>query len=484
VSKPNLIVIMTDQQRWDTIRALGHGHMHTPHMDALCGKGVVFRQAVCNGATCIASRASLFTGLYPHNTGVYQFNRWAQHRSWMHDLSDSGYYCVNIGKMHVSPRDDAYGFDERVIVENPSGRASLNGGPEDDWGRQLSLHGITGIGERHLNDPDWHKRLQCVPWEHDEALQKDVFIGNSALAWIDRHRPQSPVFLQIGFTGPHEPYDPLPRHLDLYKDVEIPEPAVRDGDLDGKPPQHKAHQEFFATAHSEARVPLTDASVEEIREMRRHYFASITTIDEKLGQIMEALEAKGYLENAVVVFTADHGDMLGDHRLAYKWLMYEGSVRVPIIVWDTRKKRTGESDALASLIDIGPTLLAAAGLEVPGYLEGRDLLGDEPAPEYVFCEDNYLTMVRGERYKLVYYTEQEDIGELYDLQNDPHEFVNLFDDPAHSAIKAQMKEALLHWLLRSNYLSSGFHVGFDSKPRVRPGYGPCLRPAGRPKEEK
>ena len=121
--KPNIILIMTDQQRVDTIAAWGNDHMTTPAMDRLAAAGTSFRQAFCPGATCVASRAAIFTGMYPHTTGTYSFNSWAEHRNWVQDLADGGYFCINIGKMHFTPRDVAGGFHERVIVENPTSRA-------------------------------------------------------------------------------------------------------------------------------------------------------------------------------------------------------------------------------------------------------------------------------------------------------------------------------------------------------------------------
>ncbi len=129
-SKPNIVLIMTDQQRADTIGEWGMEHMITPALDRMARAGVSFTQAYCPGATCVASRAAMFTGMYPHNTGVYSFDRWADHRSWVHILSENGYRCVNIGKMHFSPRDVDGGFDERVVVENPTNMAHANGRPD------------------------------------------------------------------------------------------------------------------------------------------------------------------------------------------------------------------------------------------------------------------------------------------------------------------------------------------------------------------
>ncbi len=482
--RPNIIVIMTDQQRADTIHALGYDHMITPGMDRLVQNGIAFRQCFACGATCIASRAAMFTGMYPHNTGVYTFNRWAHQRTWVHDLRDHGYHCINIGKMHIAPRDNTLAFHERIIVENPSSNFLRNGRVDDDWGRYLSIHGAKRPLNRHETDPEWRKKYQGVPWHLDEHLHSDVFIGNSALSWIFRHEQDTPVFLQIGFTGPHEPYDPLPRHLARYNGNPLPLPIKREGELETKPRQHRAHQRFCNLHDHDAQIAMPEATVDDILEMRRHYYAKITTVDEKINQILDALDQKGYLENALVIFTSDHGDMVGDHQMAYKWLMYDSIVNVPLIIWDTRSGPSGECTDLVSHIDIGPSILNAAGIPVPSYFEGHSLMGyvngkSGSVRHAVFCEDNYLTMVRTQHHKLVYYTFQEDEGELYDLVEDPHEFTNLFDVSSYEEMKQFMLTHLRDWILRSNYSTAGYKNHQPNSPRLWPSESPYLHPGYR-----
>jgi arylsulfatase A-like enzyme len=262
----------------------------------------------------------------------------------------------------------------------------------------------------------------------------------------------------------------LPRHLSSYQGRDLPRPAWREGELVDKPPQHEAHAAFNRITDHESTIDLSDATEDEIVEMRRHYFAKVSTIDEKIGEVLEALEAAGYLDDALVVFTSDHGDMLGDHRLPYKWLMYDPVVHVPLIIWDT-SGRFGrvETDGLVSHVDLGPTLLAAAGLTAPGYLEGQSLL--DPAREQreaVFCEDNYLTMVRTARWKYVHYAFDEGVGELYDLEADPHELTNLFARSETAEVLAEMRLTLLRWLARSTYRTSTARNRAGPSSRVWP----------------
>ncbi len=468
---PNIILIMTDQQRFDTLAAWGYDHMVTPNMDRLVANGLSFRQAYCPGATCIASRAAIFTGMYAHNTGTYSFHRWAHQRNWVQNLADAGYFCANIGKMHFSPRDVAGGFHERVIVENPTNMDRANGGSDDDWGRYLSLHGLERPNGRNQSDPDWLQKFQGVPWHYAERFHSDVFIGQSAVAWIENFQGNGPFFLEVGLTGPHEPWDPLPRHLDLYANKPLPGAVLREGELGDKPPQHLGQQHWHATTHHESQIDLRDASEADIAHMRRHYYAKITTVDEQIGRVLDALAARGWLEDSLIIFCSDHGELLGDHGLAYKWLMYDPIVHIPLIIQYPGTPQGWSTDDLVSLIDLGPTILEAAGLPVPAYFEGRSLMpylrdeaeATEPR-QYVYCEDNYQIMQRSATHKLVYYIGQE-AGELYDLLADPHELWNLWAVNEHAALKNDLLQQLLKWLASSTYFNAGY------KQQVGPNYG-------------
>ena len=474
--RPNIIVIMTDQQRADTIGAWGYDHMVTPHMDRLVAEGTSFRQAFCPGATCVASRAAIFTGMYPHTTGTYSFDHWGNQRNWVQDLADAGYWCVNFGKMHFSPRDIAGGFHERVIVENPTNKEVDNGRADDDWGRFLTHHGLTRPNDRNKSDSQWLQKYQGAPWHYEERFHSDVFIGDAALAWVERHGDNDkPFFLQLGFTGPHEPWDPLPRHLELYQGKEMPPRVYRQGELDEKPPQHETHKYMHANTDHESVIDMYTPTEADIARMRRHYYAKITTVDEKLGQVLAALEAKGHMENSLLIFCSDHGELLGDHTLAYKWLMYDPIVHVPLIVCDKRSGVTNSRcvDDLVSLLDLGPTVLEAAGVAVPTYMEGRSLLPYLAGPdtaitarEFVFCEDNYQIMMRSQTHKLVYYIGQEQ-GEYYDLQTDPHELYNLWDESSRQQEKQILQLRLLEWLATSTYYNAGYRQTRNRHYRMR-----------------
>lgn len=441
--------------------------MITPNLDAMAQHGVSFTHAFCPGATCISSRAAIFTGMYPHTTGVYSFNQWCHHATWVQDLANSGYHCVNLGKMHCAPHTADAGFHERQIVENKTTQAfERHNIPNDEWGKHLLLNGKNRPCNRRSEYEDWIDRHNAVEWEWDEDLHSDAFTGNMALGWLKTWNSDKPLFLEVGFPGPHEPYDPPKRFLDLYAAEDIPGPAYREGELADNPPQHQAHVDHFRyNKEQDAQIDLTNATDDEIREMRRHYCANVTLIDEKVGEIVSALEEKGMLENTVIIFTSDHGDSLGDHRVPYKWLMYDSITRVPFIVADYRREaQNKKTDDLVSLMDLGPTILNLADTPPPPYLEGRSLsahLTDSDLArgrDYVFCEDNYLVMIRSRTHKLVYYIGQS-YGELYDLQADPDELQNVWDDSAYADVKTELHLSLLDWFAASNYQNGGYKEG-------------------------
>jgi arylsulfatase A-like enzyme len=253
---------------------------------------------------------------------------------------------------------------------------------------------------------------------------------------------------------------------------------MREGELDEKPPQHQAHQEFHAATKHESQIDLRGASEADIVEMKRYYHAKITTVDEELGKVLTALEERDWLADSLLIFCSDHGELLGDHNLAYKWLMYDPIVHVPMIIRHPGSiEQPSEVHDLVSLMDIGPTILEAAGIDTPTYMEGRSLWpylrGEAIKPrEFVFCEDNYQIMMRNQTHKLVYYIGQAEEGELYDLQTDPHELYNLWHESEHQAVKNDLHLKLLDWLATSNYCNAGYKQNRARHYRLRwPGQG-------------
>ena len=472
--RPNIILIITDQQRYDTIRALGFPHMDTPNLDRLAKEGVAFTNGFITAPSCAPSRASLFTGYYPHTTGIFK-NADAWTRSWVELLADSGYHCVNIGKMHTMPFETPLGFHERYVVENKDrfleGRYYF-----DEWDKGLAARGLVKQQRAFYRQrEDYRERLGAFDWELPEDMHSDMFVGNMAAWWIDRYPKTEPLFLQIGFPGPHPPYDPISRYADPYLKRDLPLKAVTEEDVAGQPPPFRAMQAHNYEVDHDSVVHLMNPTHEQRHRQRAHYLANVTMIDEKVGQILEALDRNGYLENSVVMFSSDHGDCLGDHGHSQKWTMYDTITRVPLLVWAPGRFAGGRQVSdLYQLMDLGPTILELAGLQTPESFEAVSMLpaleGREDARgrEYVFAEHSrdgilqeteFMTMVRNREWKLVHFLD-EPFGQLFDLGNDPDEAHNLWDDPDYAHRKQALLDAMREWLVRSNYRTGEWQRGW------------------------
>ena len=460
----NVVIIKTDQQRSDTIAALGNPHMITPNLDRLVKESVTFTKAYCCAATCVASRAAFYTGMFAHNTGCYAFDEWSHHRSWLDEIKDAGYHTAAIGKVHHIPGTAMMGFKERIYTENfPEMRGGF-----DDYANYLKAEGQESPCKVLTQDGKWLEKCCADAFPLEEKYHVDQYVGRMATRWIEDYEGTDPFLLHIGFQGPHDPFDPPQRFLDLYADRDVPVPHFDKGGLEARPPQYARFMEasrnpnkfHLAPPYGVWAVDLQDKDEEDLKRMRRHYYAKITGIDEQVGKILDALEAQNLLEDTLLIFTSDHGENLGDHELMYKWLMTEQALNVPFLVRLPRTMRGGTLDhGLCTQMDVGPTVLTALGLEVPQRLDGKsnwkrwtdDDRGEVPAR--VYCEDNYMTMVREGNRKLIMYAGQE-FEEYFDLKSDPWEEHNRAADPECQQELLEMKAATLDWLMVSRYLGS------------------------------
>jgi len=462
--RPNIILIITDQQRYDTIAALGFPYMTTPTLDRLVNEGVSFTDCHVVAPSCAPSRASLFTGYYPHTTGILRnADRWEH--SWVELLAESGYYCVNIGKMHTFPYQTPLGFHERYVVENKDryleGRWFF-----DEWDKGLRARGLVKQQrELYRRRPDYRERLGAFEWELPEETHSDMFVGDLAVWWLNtKPQPDQPLFLQIGFPGPHPPYDPIYRYAEPYLQRDLPDPVVTEEDLASQPPPLQALRQHNTEVDHDSLVHLLHPTPEQVHRQRAYYFANVTMIDEKIGAILRALESRGYLDNAVVIFTSDHGDALCDHGHSQKWTMYDVITRVPLIVWAPGRFPGGHRvEALCQLMDVGPAVLELAGVETQETMEAESILpalcGDDfSGREYVYAEHGrdgilqgteFMTMVRTREWKLVHFL-GEDYGQLFHLSEDPGELHNLWDDPGAASAKGALLDELREWRIRSD----------------------------------
>ena len=321
--KPNIVFIITDQQRYDTIAAFGYPHVDTPNLDRLAREGVYLTSCFAAAASCVPARASLFTGYYPHTTGGASTTR---HGGIAGRDLGRRLDCVNTGR--GTPSRWA-GFHARMIVENKD-RSMAKRGRDfvDEWDKAIAKANFEkpGLPSYSLLN-DYADRLGAFEWPLPKELHADTFVGGLAIDWIGRKASGKPFFLQVGFPGPHPPYDPPAEEAEPYLDRDLGIRPVAAGDIESQPiPFQQLVRKHVEGDHDAVRHKV-DSTGEERHRQRAYYLANVTMIDREVGRILDALEAAGVLDDTIVVFTSDHGDMLGDHGHSQKWTMYEQVIR-------------------------------------------------------------------------------------------------------------------------------------------------------------
>ena len=482
--RPNIIFINTDQQRFDTINALGAEFMDTPNLDRLVEEGVSFTDSHVTAPSCAPSRASIFTGYYPHTTGIYKNgDEWTH--SWIENLSDSGYYTVNVGKMHTAPYDTKMGFDERYEVENkdrylapiPAGEPPLPGDKYylDEWDRALQARGLLKQQREFYRQwEDYEQRLGAFEWELPKDMHPDMFVGDFVSRWLDRMpKLDQPLFMEVGFPGPHPPYDPLLEYAEPYLERELPLPNPSLDELEGQPEPLKELREHNTKVDHDSVTHELDPDDSQLHRQRAYYYANISMIDEKIGEIMDSLEANGY-DDTIVIFASDHGEALGDHGHIQKWTMYDEVTRVPTIIWSPDRFNSHTVDELVSLFDLGPTILEMANLTPDETLEarsllpaieqdeswsGRDCVFSEHARDGILRGTALMTMIRTDDWKFVHFVDN-DTGQLFDLNQDPGETDNLWNNPDMDDVKSEFHERLLNWRLNSGLQTADWAAEF------------------------
>jgi choline-sulfatase len=444
---PNILLVMVDQLAASWLPAYGHGVVQAPHLTALARDGVVFDAAYCASPLCAPSRASLLSGRLPSHTRVY--DNAAEMRASLptvtHTLRSAGYATALAGKMHFVGPDQLHGFEERLTPDvYPAGM---------DW------------------TPDWRAPLgERLPWYHtmDSVLHPGVSAASMQVDYDDevcfhavralydhaRARPREPLFLVASFTSPHDPWELPPRWWDRYDPSAIPLPDVPSIPLEEADP-HSARLRAMCGTDAAA---LGD---EQIRRARHAYFAAISYVDDRIGTVLRALDESGLADDTVVVFTADHGEMLGERGLWFKMAFFEDSARVPLVVRapEGLARAGARVAAPVSLLDLAPTLLDVAG--VPGDAEARaDLDGASLAPllrgegperpgpvvaEYL-AEGVTAPMIMVRRASLKYVRCPGDPDQLFDLEADPRELRNLRADAGAADRLADLRaEADRRW---------------------------------------
>lgn len=427
LAQTHIILLVSDQHRSDALNCMGNPSVLSPNIDKLAQDGTLFLNGYSSTPSSTPARAGLLTGCSPWRHGMLGYGRVGN--QYQHEmpqmLSELNYYTFGIGKMHWHPQKALHGF--KTLLLDESGRAESPGFISDyrEW-LQLQAPGVnpdaTGIG--------WNDHGAGV-YQLDERLHPTAWTGETASELIRNYNQQQPLFLKVSFARPHSPYDPPQRLLDLYKDREIPAPYVGEWCGEWSRPLDPN------TAAKDA--PFGNFGDEYAQNSRRHYYASVTFIDEEVGKIVQALKEKGMYDNALICYVSDHGDMLGDHHHWRKTYPYEGSVHIPYIVkWPGKYQfeKGGKLPQPVELRDILPTFLEVAGSTVPTGIDGQSLirLMEGKSSEWrryidlehatCYSPDNYWCALTDGQIKYVWrlHSGKE---ELFDLVNDPRELRNV-----------------------------------------------------------
>lgn len=453
--KPNILWICTDQQRYDSIQALGNKHVHTPHIDKLAEEGVTFRRAYAQSPVCTPSRASFLTGRYPRTTRVtYNGNDDfpADEVLVTKMMADEGYDCGLVGKLHLSAAEGI--VEKRTNDGYTTFKWSQH--PHDDWpganDYQLWLKERGIEWDEHYHLGDWKNIFPKGEGGLPAEYQQTTWCAEEAIQFMEE-KTDKPWLLSVNMFDPHPPFDPPLAYRERFNVEDMPLPKWKDGEMDNKP---SIQQEDVKHGGQAGTGPCyTDMSDEQKQQATADYYAMVELIDEQVGRMMETLKATNQLDNTVVIFHSDHGEMLGDHGLYWKGAyFYEELVHVPLIISYPKKLQQNiQSNALVELVDLAPTILDLAGLDIPYYMQGRSLVSlmkGEVDPDYhkdyVYCEyyyalkeihDVYATMYFDGTHKIIVHHE-DTLGELYNLEQDPDEFDNLWSDPDYQTEKFEL----------------------------------------------
>lgn len=429
---PNLIFITTDQQRGDCLGAEGHSVLETPYLDSLAEQGCRFTRAYSAVPACTPARAALLTGMSQWNHGrlCMTGNDFQQYPATLPAvLGANGYHTQAVGKMHFHPQRARYGFDNMVLDESSRAQSPNFVSDYREWFETVK-DGPYGYRDHSVDWNSWMAR----PSHLAEHLHPTWWTAQEGIRFLHHRDPTQPFFLWLSFARPHSPYDAPEPYFSMY-----------DGREDIPVPYTGEWSERFRKRVADVNAPRSARSTIETRRARAGYYGNITFIDHQIGRLLyefRKLDAE-QAANTFIVFTSDHGDMLGDHHHWRKTYAYEGSARVPMIMsypknWQLERGKI--CDKVVEMRDVMPTLLDAAGIEVPDSVDGGSMLGlvrgkdnwrDWLMGEYTSCYDDEFGMQYGvssaEKYIWFHHTGDE---QLFDLINDPGETRNLATEPS------------------------------------------------------
>jgi arylsulfatase A-like enzyme len=471
MKQPNILLIMTDQQRGDCLSAEGHDVLLTPSMDNIGYQGARFRRAYSTCPVCIPARRSLLSGQFPATHGMVGYCdgvEWDAPPTLPGVLRDAGYQTALVGRsMHQFPTRKRYGYEEMVTMDH---KESIT--PYTEFLRLNAPVGNApwmGGGVMHN---DWTAR----PWHLDESLHFSNWVVDESLRFLERRDPSCPFFLTVSFLAPHPPLQPPAFYMERYLRTGVPQPIIGDW---AEPPHEPARGDHA----SSTRLRLAG---ESLLSARAAYYGLINHIDDQMRRLLNPVSGLPAMagDETIVVFTSDHGEMLGDHYLRHKSQPYEPAARVPLLLQVPARYGFAPGavfDEAVCLEDIMPTLLDLAEVEIPPSVEGRSLVpllrGESSLDrEYLHleCAPNFHALTDGrEKYIWLPATGAE---QLFDLQTDPQELHDLAGEEAWQSTRAQWRARLIVELKgRSEGFTDGERLvaGRPYRALTQPGASAC-----------
>jgi len=450
---PNVLWIIADQQRFDTIQGLNNDHIHTPNLQKFMSESVTFTHAFVQNPVCSPSRGSFLSGRYPHTTGLRANGQRIREDEHLvtRILANNGYTCGLAGKLHLSP---CFGGRIEDRIDDGYSVFSWSHDLSDQWpGRNMWR---VWLQDQNIKWPAQPSGLHAWGVPIDPKYTQTAWCSDIAIQFLRGQQKFNPWLMSVNIFQPHHPFWPTKDYLDRYDPDKLPSPAYQKGELDSKPIfQRIDHQGAYGgTAISFAKTDdLTH------RKVTAAYYAMIEQVDTEVGRMLKALDDSGQADNTIVIYMSDHGEMLGDHGFYLKGPhFYDCAIRVPLVIrWPKKFKAGLRSDALVEMVDIAPTLLEAAGIPIPSGMVGRPLTPlltgkttthrDSTYCEHFDSSSLYepppmAACVRTERYKLAYYRNLGAV-ELYDLQKDPGEVHNLWGSSNAKDVREEMTQRLL-----------------------------------------
>jgi len=455
MSQPNIILLMADQFRGDCIGINGHPDVKTPYLDTLANNGVNFENAYTACASCIPARAALFTGMSAKNHGRPGYEEgveWNYPVTLAGELSKAGYYTQCVGKMHVHPLRNNMGFHNIDLHDGYVGHYRRHDTPHyehqavaDDYFYWLKQQkGISAdVTDTGLHCNSWAAR----PWIYDEELHPTNWVASRSIDFLRRRDRSKPFFLMASFVRPHPPFDAPACYFDMYNNMDLADSPVGDwADMEA----YKTHGRNYADRY------YITPDAELLRQAKVGYYACITHLDHQIGRILMALSEDSALDNTLVMFVSDHGELLGDHNLFRKVLPYEGSTRIPLIISPPRGANWQRGIVLpniAELRDIMPTFLELAGVQIPDTIDGASLLDtitkNAPTREYLHgehpVEKRSTHYIVTERDKYIWFS-QTGQEQYFDLEIDPQELCDKINSPTHQQRITELRSHLIREL--------------------------------------